>query len=243
MPRPRLLVADDNPLSLRFFADALDALGIDSVLAADGEQALARADGGAFDALILDLRMPGLGGAQVLARLRGGSGPCRDAPALASSAGLDAARARALQASGFTAALDKPLTLAALAAALANVLPAWSRPVAADGDVLDDAQALAAAAGDAGIVRALRGLFDAELAALPTEIAALTASADVAALRERLHRLDASAGFCGARGLQRAIAALRSALSDAQWPDATCAALLVSASQVRAALAAPAADC
>ncbi|MCW5578643.1 MAG: response regulator, partial [Dokdonella sp.] len=61
MPRPRLLVADDNPLSLRFFADALDALGIDSVLAADGEQALARADGGAFDALILDLRMPGLG--------------------------------------------------------------------------------------------------------------------------------------------------------------------------------------
>ena len=45
--------------------------------------------------------------------------------------------------------------------------------------------------------------------ALPQELDACLAAADAAALRERLHRLTASAGFCGATRLEAAIRTLR----------------------------------
>ena len=65
---------------------------------------------------------------------------------------------------------------------------------------------------------ALRSLFVAELEALPAEVESLAATGDVAGLRDRLHRLDASAGFCGAPGLQVAIAQLRTVLGGERWP-------------------------
>jgi hypothetical protein len=114
-------------------------------------------------------------------------------PALASSAALDASTARELRASGFAAVLRKPLGLTDLATALA---PFASR-------VLDTHRALDAC-GDGTVLAALRGLFRAELAALPAELERL--SADLPALRDRLHRLRASCGFCGATRLDAACA-------------------------------------
>lgn len=240
MPRPRVLVADDNPLSLRFLADALAALDVDCACAADGGQALAQACEDRFDLLMLDLNMPQLDGAQVLARLRGAPGPCADTPALATTAQMDAARADEWRRAGFAEVLAKPLGIAELRAALARRLPGWGGTAAPA--LLDDAQALTAAAGDAAIVAALRRLFVAELASLPSELAALAADIDLAGLRERLHRLDASAGFCGAPQLQHAIAALRATMDAARperahWPAAECAALLDCAARLQAALA------
>ena len=48
-----------------------------------------------------------------------------------------------------------------------------------------------------------------ELDALPNEMRLLRAAADPTAIRDRLHRLDASAGFCGTPALALAIADLR----------------------------------
>ena len=215
MPRPRILVADDNPVSLRFFADALDALGFDCTLAPDGARALAETGANRFDALLLDLGMPVFGGIEVLARVRAGTGPSCRAVALATSAEMDAERIAALRAAGFADVLPKPIGIDALRATLARHLPREPHvaPV-----LLDDAQALNAAGGDRSIVAALRSLFVAELEALPAEVESLAATGDVAGLRDRLHRLDASAGFCGAPGLQVAIAQLRTVLGGERWP-------------------------
>jgi len=226
---PRILVADDNPLSLRFFADALASLGHAVTAAADGAAALERADADAFDVLLLDARMPRLDGVEVIARIRAQAGPSRHANALATTADTDpSTHARLLQA-GFAEVLVKPIGVAELRDALARHLQA-----AASTDELDDRQALAAAGGDTGIVGALRGLFAAELDALPAELAALQGRHE--AVRERLHRLDASAGFCGAPAIVRAASELRAALESPQWPRATIDAFLEACARTRARL-------
>src|SRR5689334_21532304 len=50
---PNILVADDNPVSLAFFADALAALGMSSELACDGVETVERAMRTQFDLLLL----------------------------------------------------------------------------------------------------------------------------------------------------------------------------------------------
>jgi CheY-like chemotaxis protein/HPt (histidine-containing phosphotransfer) domain-containing protein len=233
---PNILVADDNPVSLRFFADALAQLGASTELAHDGLDTVARASRTRFDLLLLDARMPGLDGAEALARIRSGAGPSQAATALATTAEAgDAARSRLVEA-GFAGVIAKPVTVDALRAALARHLPATGS--AAGSHELDDAHALAATGGDASILAALRGLLIAELDALPTEIARFGERGDVAALRDRLHRLDASAGFCGAPALAAASATLRTAVDAGDaWPRAAVDAFLASCADVRARLA------
>lgn len=239
---PNILVADDNPVSLRFFADALAQLGVSAELAHDGVETVARARRTRFDLLLIDARMPGLDGAEALARIRGEAGPSQDAPALATTAETgDAARARLVDA-GFAGVIAKPVTIDALRAALARHLPdsveAARSPADAGSEGLDDARALAATGGDASILAALRSLLIAELDALPAEIAGFGERNDVAALRDRLHRLDASAGFCGAPALAGASAAMRSAADAGPgWPRAAADAFLAACAEVRARLA------
>jgi len=238
---PNILVADDNPVSLRFFADALATLGVSSELAHDGIETVARASRTRFDLLLLDARMPGLDGTEALARIRAEAGPSQRAPALATTAEAgQAVRARLAEA-GFAGVIAKPVTIDALRAALERYLPDIGGGVPradSSADGLDDARALAATGGDASILAALRGLLIAELDALPAEIADFGARNDVSAVRDRLHRLDASAGFCGAPALAGACAALRVAFdTGAGWPVVATDAFLATCADVRARLA------
>ncbi|MEO7324314.1 MAG: response regulator [Dokdonella sp.] len=217
---PRVLVSDDNPLSLQFFHAALTALGVDCIEAGDGAVALELAQRDAFDLMLLDVRMPGLDGPEVLMQIRAQPGPSRHAAALATTADNDAASHAMLHAAGFLEVLIKPLPVDALRTALDRHLPArHSFEIAGNqGDWLDENVALAAAGGDRTIATALRGLLIAELGLLPAELAAVSVRCDAQALRERLHRLDASAGFCGAPVLAKAGSDLRVALDTPTWP-------------------------
>jgi CheY-like chemotaxis protein len=221
MPLSRLLIADDNPLSLAFFREALGCLGVETVEATDGAQALDSASIVAFDLMLLDARMPIMGGAEVLLHLRSREGPSRNAVALATTADDDPATHAALREAGFVDVLPKPIGAGALRTALAHFMPIQAIHALVDLPevALDDRQALAAAGGDHGIAGALRGLFATELAQLPAELIAMTLRRDAPALRERLHRLDASAGFCGAPALVSAGARLRDALEATEWPE------------------------
>lgn len=70
MSRARILVVDDLPTNRLMLKAALSADDYDMVEAADGEEALAVLAEGAFDLVILDYRMPGLSGVDVLAAIR-----------------------------------------------------------------------------------------------------------------------------------------------------------------------------
>jgi len=66
----RVLLADDEPDILEPVSYALRAEGFEVETAADGVKALDAARTGGFDAVVLDIMMPGLSGTEVCKRLR-----------------------------------------------------------------------------------------------------------------------------------------------------------------------------
>ncbi|WP_209635261.1 response regulator transcription factor [Kibdelosporangium banguiense] len=68
--RPRVLVVDDEPGVRRALQRGLTAEGMDIVVAGDGPSALQVARTGSFDAILLDIMLPGLSGYRVLQQLR-----------------------------------------------------------------------------------------------------------------------------------------------------------------------------
>lgn len=66
----RVLVVDDEPDVTDLIRAQLEPYGVQTVVAHDGEQALERLNGGGFDAVTLDLFMPGMNGFAVLRAIR-----------------------------------------------------------------------------------------------------------------------------------------------------------------------------
>lgn len=66
----RILLVDDEPAIRRALRTPLMELGFQVVEASRGEEALQLARAQTFDAVLLDINMPGIGGMQTLARLR-----------------------------------------------------------------------------------------------------------------------------------------------------------------------------
>jgi DNA-binding response OmpR family regulator len=70
MTPDRVLLVDDEVDFLDILAERMRSRGLDVTCATSGEQALHEADRGTFDAVVLDLAMPGLDGLETLRRLR-----------------------------------------------------------------------------------------------------------------------------------------------------------------------------
>ena len=69
---PRVLVVDDEPGVRAALVRGLGAEGMEVVAVGDGPSGLARASTGTFDAVLLDIVLPGLSGYRVLEQLRAG---------------------------------------------------------------------------------------------------------------------------------------------------------------------------
>ena len=115
----RALLVEDNPVSSLLAEHLLRGWGWAVDAAATGPAAVALFEQHRYDVVLMDLRLPGLDGIAVTARLRQHPDPARAAtPVLAvtAHAQLDAA---ALCANGFDAYFAKPFDTAALRPALA----------------------------------------------------------------------------------------------------------------------------
>jgi DNA-binding NtrC family response regulator len=66
----KLLLVDDEVDFLKSLSERLSNRGFDVVTATDGEQALEAAKKGSFDIAIVDLKMPGMDGTEVLKLLK-----------------------------------------------------------------------------------------------------------------------------------------------------------------------------
>lgn len=214
-----VLVADDDPVSLRFLEIALRELGCNVTAVADGAAAIAATKAARFDLLLLDRRMPDCGGADLLRALRDAG---IAAPALATSAELDADIRAKLMAAGYADALAKPIRVDVLAHAVSAhcALAQWSvaetTPAQSERDtaLLDDASALSAVGGDITTLRALRGLLARDLDAMQ----ATGVPTDMLALAEALHRLRAACRYCGANALEQSAASVESAIRTGRAP-------------------------
>src|SRR5512134_1542449 len=70
MPLTRILVADDEESMRWVLSKALKKKGFAVDLAVDGEQALGMIQSGSYDLAILDIKMPGISGLDLLDRIR-----------------------------------------------------------------------------------------------------------------------------------------------------------------------------
>lgn len=206
--KPRVLIVDDDPVSLCFLAAAIDAIGASSCVAEDALTALAGARQATPDLLIIDRCLAREDGVAVLRALRGAG---VSTPALATSAEFDASIVARLLAAGFAGTLRKPASVAEVRTAVAGHIAGIAlsgdlaacrlAPDAHAGALLDDEAALAAIGGDRAALVALRRLFASELEAIERALSGADAL-EPAELCRRLHRLRASCGFCGATRLR-----------------------------------------
>jgi len=112
----RVLLAEDNPINALLARTLLTRAGCVVALAQDGEEAVQIAAAGAYDLILLDIRMPRVDGLEAAERIRAGAGPSSRAPivALTADAG-DEERARAFKV-GMDDFLTKPIDASRLLA-------------------------------------------------------------------------------------------------------------------------------
>jgi signal transduction histidine kinase/ActR/RegA family two-component response regulator len=124
--RRPVLVVDDARDARHAIAEVIRALGIDAHEVDSGERALAQAPLHDYQAILLDMQMPGLSGAEVARRLRrpGGRHEKTFLVLVSAYSELDEASAAAL----FDARIDKPASRRDLAAALSRAAASSRAP-------------------------------------------------------------------------------------------------------------------
>jgi DNA-binding NtrC family response regulator len=118
-PRARVVVADDEELARKSLGEILTQDGYEVLLAADGEEALRLVSEQAPDVLLTDLKMPRLGGEDLLARVRAAHPEV--AVVIMTAHGTIASAVKALH-TGAEDYLTKPIDVEKLEHLLASIL-------------------------------------------------------------------------------------------------------------------------
>ncbi|MBW8813768.1 MAG: response regulator [Caulobacterales bacterium] len=125
-PGARILLVEDNPINALLARALLTREGCEVEHAVGGEEALAAAEVGVYDLILMDMRMPGLNGEQTARRMRA-AGVTTPIVALTANAFED--DRHACLAAGMDDFLVKPLSPDALRGALTRwAKPGWTRP-------------------------------------------------------------------------------------------------------------------
>jgi signal transduction histidine kinase/CheY-like chemotaxis protein len=109
-PRRKVLVVDDIAVNRLLLADLLRGWGFEIAEAGSGEEALARAVTWQPDVMVMDLKMPGMGGLQAVEHLRQ-LPEFRQTPIFALSASVFAQAKQEALAAGCSYFLEKPLNI------------------------------------------------------------------------------------------------------------------------------------
>jgi len=117
-----LLVAEDNPVNLQVVVAMLEGMGAQVTCVLDGMQAVAQCRDGHYDALLLDIQMPGMDGYEAARTIRAEG--VRRLPIIAVTANAMSTDRDLALAAGMNDHLAKPLVRDALAAMVLK----WTRP-------------------------------------------------------------------------------------------------------------------
>lgn len=127
-PGARILLVEDNPINALLARALLTREGCEVEHATSGDEALTAVEVGAFDLILMDMRMPGLSGQETAGRMRDNG---VKTPIVALTANAFDDDRRACLAAGMDDFLVKPLSPDALRAALTRWTgPAFTKPTA-----------------------------------------------------------------------------------------------------------------
>jgi signal transduction histidine kinase/ActR/RegA family two-component response regulator len=124
----RVLVVDDHVVNRRAVELILQPFGVLTTLAESGERGLELLGSEVFDAVLMDVYMPGMDGREATRQLRASAGPNRDAPVIAVTASATVKDWEACRAAGMNAHVAKPIDPGELYSALLSVLPGQDQP-------------------------------------------------------------------------------------------------------------------
>lgn len=117
----RILCAEDNPYSRVMLNTILTELGHAADFVGSGEAALEAVARGAYDVVLVDVRLPGLDGLEATRRIRALAPPAGALAIIGISGRASPAEEAAARAAGMDDYLAKPLSPAMLAKALASI--------------------------------------------------------------------------------------------------------------------------
>ncbi len=117
----RILVADDQPTNITVLSRLLEKAGHNLTEARSGEEALGAVENESYDAVIIDLHMPGISGLDVLRQVRVMESGGRLTPFIVLSADATPATVRQCEQAGARAFLTKPVAMERLLDALSDV--------------------------------------------------------------------------------------------------------------------------
>lgn len=125
--RHRVLIVDDEEATRLLLARYLTRdLGVEAQLAGTSQQAMRFADNYAYDTILLDLLMPGIGGYQILTELRN-STPNMSTPVVIVSVIADRAMQERCRNAGANAYLVKPVERSVLSLTVKQVIEGRKR--------------------------------------------------------------------------------------------------------------------
>lgn len=228
-PRARVLLVEDNPVNLVVARRMLAKLGIDSLVARDGVEALAALQRERVDLILMDCQMPNMDGYQATQRIRATEQerPATDRlPVIAMTANVMPGDRDKCLAAGMDDFLGKPLD----AAALRRTLDTWLGPDRSGRpDPASGAPAIADAPLDRQKLARLGELMGDELPRLIRQflhtagqlmrsVDRASVSDDLAAMARAAHSLKSSSANLGASQLSLAAARLEQACGDTAMP-------------------------
>jgi len=211
--RLRILLAEDNAVNRRVAVGLLEKRGYEVIAATNGVEVLAHLERGTFDAILMDVQMPEMGGLEATAAVRarekssGGHVPIIAMTAHAMKgdrercldAGMDDYVSKPVKPSDLYAALERAVPRGAghepAPAAATTIVPAAPVPMAggADDPPVDRAQLLERLEGDAALMEEIIHLYNESCPELVND------------LKDSVTRRDAGAIYRAAGSERRAL--------------------------------------
>ncbi|MGE3345876.1 MAG: response regulator [Ramlibacter sp.] len=209
----RILVADDSPVNRKAVTAWLRHAGAAVSEVAHGQAVLDRlGQGGQWDAVVMDVRMPGMSGLDAARAIRASGQPWNGLPIVALTAGSGAQAMEAARSAGFDRFLTKPLEVDALYDALGDLIGgrppgAATAPLAEEATEAGPLLDLQRLEGyrRIGMLEELLGDYVAELGRLADSLHESVARQDLRASIETMHSLLGISGEAGAGALYRLV--------------------------------------
>jgi PAS domain S-box-containing protein len=219
-----LLLAEDNEVNRYGIVRILEKMGAKVDAVGDGAEAVAAASRRRYDAILMDVQMPGIDGLEATREIRASNGPNKASLIVALTANAFTEDRNDCLRVGMDRFLTKPVGAADLAQALgdsalvraARAMPAAAVPAADPATWIDRARiGTLEADGGSGFAAALIGRFAATLEPEVRTLDQAFAAGDVVKVAALGHALKSSSRMVGAAGLGEAAETLERIAFDA----------------------------